>query len=99
MKSQKRKIVEQNKPMHIEFDDEEQDNVSQLEVFAHNYKLGQDAIEELALLKPVLALAISKLPKKQLKLSLSDMATLHELDLQYKAEGKSGAIMFRAVKA
>jgi hypothetical protein len=68
-------------------------------VFAQNYALGQAAIEELKLLKPVLALAISKLPKQQLKLSLSEQATIGELALQMKHEEKSGAILFRAVKA
>ena len=70
-----------------------------LESFAHNYALGQEAIEELARLKPVLAFAISKLPKQQIKVSLSDFATLHELDLQMKMESKSGAVVFRSVKS
>lgn len=60
---------------------------------------GQAAIEELALLKPILALAINKLPTQQLKLSLTDQAHLGELDLQMKQESKSGAIWLRAVKA
>jgi hypothetical protein len=60
---------------------------------------GQAAIEELALLKPILALAISKLPKQQLKLSLTDQTRLSDLDLQVKKEEKSGAILLRAVKA
>jgi hypothetical protein len=59
----------------------------------------QEALKELALLKPVLALAISKLPKQQLKLSLTEQATIGELALQMKHEEKSGAILFRAVKA
>jgi hypothetical protein len=59
----------------------------------------QEALKELALLKPVLAQAISKLPKQQLKLSLKEQATIGELALQMKHEEKSGAILFRAVKA
>lgn len=89
----------------IEFtsrDASEDDGPTQLEVFAENYAAGQAAIEELALLKPILALAISKLSndKKQLKLSLSDQLKLGtEWDLQMKREEKSGALVFRSVKA
>lgn len=68
------------------------------ETLAQNYAAGQAAIEELALLKPILALAISKLDKQQLKLSLTDQANLGDLDLQMKQESKSGAIVFRAVR-
>lgn len=57
----------------------------------------QEALKELELLKPVLALAISKLPKKQLKMSLTEQSSLGDLDLQMKQES-SGAIVFRAVK-
>lgn len=60
---------------------------------------GQAAIEELRILKPVLARAISKLPKRQFKLSLSDQGNLDEWDLQMKREEQSGALVFRAVKA
>lgn len=70
-----------------------------MEAFAANYALGREALEELRVLKPVLALAISKLPKKQLKLSLTDQAKLDELEVQFKQEEKSGALVFRAVKA
>jgi hypothetical protein len=59
---------------------------------------GQAAIEELNTLKPVLALAISKLPKQQLKISLSEQAKLNELGLQMKREEKSGAVLLRSVK-
>jgi hypothetical protein len=60
---------------------------------------GAAAIEELRTLKPVLARAISQLPKRQFKLSLSDQGNLDEWALQAKREEKSGAIVFRAVKA
>jgi hypothetical protein len=60
---------------------------------------GQAALAELSVLKPVLALAISKLPKQQLKLSLEQQAKMDELEVQMKQESKSGAIVFRAVKA
>lgn len=69
------------------------------EQWQQNYIAGQAAVEELALLKPILALAISKLPKKQLKLSLTDQTKLDEWDLQMKKESLSGAVVFRAVKA
>jgi hypothetical protein len=75
------------------------DSTGQIEQLATRYAEGQAAIEELKLLKPVLALAISKLPKQQLKLSLREQATIGELALQMKHEEKSGAILFRAVKA
>ena len=58
----------------------------------------QEALKELELLKPVLALAISKLPKQQLKLSLKEQTTIGELALQMKQEA-SGALVFRSVKA
>ena len=70
-----------------------------LHSFAENYALGQAAIAELELLKPVLALAISKLPKQQLKLTLKEQTTIGEFALQMKQEEKSGAILFRAVKS
>lgn len=77
----------------------EEDGPSQLEVFAQNYAAGQAAIEELELLKPVLAYAISKLDRKQLKVSLSEQGALvNDWALQMKQE-KNGAIVFRAVKA
>ena len=57
----------------------------------------QEALKELELLKPVLALAISKLPKQQLKLTLKEQTTIGELALQMKQE-TNGAILFRAVK-
>lgn len=60
---------------------------------------GQAAIEELRTLKPILARAISQLPKRQFKLSLSDQGNLDEWDLQMKREEQSGALVFRAVKA
>lgn len=82
----------------IETDDIDLKSHSQLEAFAHNYALGQAAIEELEKLKPILALAISKLPKQQLKVSLTDMAEFGTIDMQMKMESKSGAILFRAVQ-
>lgn len=59
---------------------------------------GAAAIEELEVAKAILAFAIDKLPKKQLKITLSEQARLSELVLQQKQEN-SGAILFRAVKA
>lgn len=81
------------------YETEENHKRDQLTIFAENYAAGQAAIEELAMLKPILALAISKLPKKQLKLGLFEQAAAKiDWDLQFKAES-SGAIVFRAVKA
>lgn len=55
---------------------------------------GQAAIEELNLLKPILALALSKLPKKQLHVTLSEHATLGEkFAMQAKADGNGGIIL------
>ena len=75
-----------------------EDNISQIERLAENYALGQAAIEELAMLKPILALALYNLPKQQLKVTLTDQANLGKLDLQMKAE-TSGALVFRAVRS
>lgn len=57
---------------------------------------GQAAVQELALLKPTLALAISKLPRKQIR--IDNHAEFGEWELQVKKEA-SGAIIIRAVKA
>lgn len=57
---------------------------------------GQAAVQELAMLKPALALAISKLPRKQLKIDAH--AELGEWMLQGKTEG-NGATILRAVRA
>jgi len=59
---------------------------------------GQAAQEELELTRKVLAFALCHLPKKQLKLTLTDQANLRKLDVQMKQESKSGAIVFRVVK-
>lgn len=68
------------------------------EKLQQDYIAGQRAIEELEVAKQVLAFAISKLPKQQLKLTVTEQTKLHELGLQQKLETKSGAILFRAVK-
>lgn len=73
--------------------------VADLDAMKETLAIAVAAHQELALLKPVLAFAISKLPKQQLKLTLTEQATIGELALQMKHEGKSGAILFRAVKA
>lgn len=72
---------------------------SAIEQLARDYleaKADQEELEKV--LRPILALAISRLPQKQLKVSLADQAKLGELDLQMKVESKSGAVWFRAVK-
>lgn len=70
-----------------------------LEELTRQYAEGQAAIQELALLKPLLAHIIATLPKQQVKLSLSDQTKLGEFALQAKREEKSGSILFRAVKS
>lgn len=58
---------------------------------------GQAAIEELNLLKPIFALALSKLPKRSLHVRLEDQATLGErFAMEAKSDGKGG-IHLRAV--
>mgnify|MGYP003574934858 CR=1 FL=1 len=64
----------------------------------NDFAEGQAAIQELALLKPTLALALSKLPKQQLKLSLTDQTSLGDYELQAKRE-QNGSIVLRAVKS
>jgi hypothetical protein len=59
---------------------------------------GEDAKRELAVLKPALAYALSKLPKKQLRLRADDMETLGErFAMQSKSDGQGGIIL-RSVK-
>jgi hypothetical protein len=72
---------------------------SAVEQLAQDYAEAKADQAELESLRPVLALAISKLPRQTLKVSLSDRAKFGELALQMKVESKSGAILFRAVKA
>lgn len=54
--------------------------------------------QELETSRQLLAFAIDKLPKKQIKIDLTEQTNLHGLALQMKQE-KSGAILFRSVKA
>ena len=77
----------------------DRDDFYRMEEFAKAYAEGQAAIAELEVAKQVLALAISKLPKQQLKLSVTEQTKLHELALQQKLESQSGAIVFRAVRS
>lgn len=80
----------------------ENDNLSpsQLEEFFGDYVQAKADQAELETAKQVLAFAISKLERKQLKVSLTDQAKLGtEWALQMKKESQSGAIVFRAVKS
>lgn len=70
-----------------------------IEELLTDYQQAKADQAELENAKHVLALAISRLPKQQLKVSLTDMAHFGELDLQMKRESKSGAILFRTSKA
>ena len=73
---------------------------SNLEQFFQDYAQAKSDQAELETAKQVLALALSKLDKKQLKVSLTDQAKLGtEWALQMKQESLSGSILFRAVKA
>ena len=59
---------------------------------------GEEAKRELAILKPTLAYAISKLEKKQLRLRAEDMPTLGDrFTMQAKSDGQGGIIL-RSVK-
>jgi hypothetical protein len=59
---------------------------------------GRSAKEELAILKPVLAFALSKLPRKQLRVRAEDMDTIgEEYLMQSKSDGQGGIIL-RSVK-
>lgn len=59
---------------------------------------GEDAKRELAVLKPALAYALSKLEKKQLRIRSEDMDTLGErFAMQAKSDGQGGIIL-RSVK-
>lgn len=60
---------------------------------------GKSAKDELAVLKPVLAFALSKLPKKQLRVRAEDMDTMADTySMQSKSDG-AGGIILRSVKA
>lgn len=72
----------------------------QLEQLARDYAEGQAAIEELAKTQQYLAIAVSKLPKSQLKVSLSQQLDLDAVP--YRLEGKTddkGNLFLRAVKS
>jgi hypothetical protein len=59
---------------------------------------GEDAKRELAILKPTLAYALSKLPKKQLRVRAEEMETLADtFTMQAKSDGQGGIIL-RSVK-
>lgn len=76
------------------------DSEGRLEQFAQDYAQAKADQAELETAKQVLALALSKLDRKQLKISLTDQAKLGtEWAVQMKREEKSGAVLFRAVKS
>lgn len=55
---------------------------------------GKAAKDELAVLKPVLAYALSKLERKQLRVRAADMDTLAaKYTLQAKADGQGGLVL------
>jgi hypothetical protein len=59
---------------------------------------GEDAKRELAILKPTLAYALSKLEKKQLRVRAEEMQTLGDrFGIQAKSDGQGGIIL-RGVK-
>lgn len=59
---------------------------------------GKSAKDELAVLKPVLAYALSKLEKKQLRVRAEEMDTLADrYTMQAKSDGQGGIIL-RSVK-
>lgn len=64
----------------------------------HNLSEGAAAKQELAVLKPVLAYALSKLERKQLRVRAEEMDTLADsYTLQAKSDGQGGIIL-RSVK-
>lgn len=55
---------------------------------------GKAAIDELNMLKPAFGLALSKLPRKQLRIRLEDAATMGEkYGVQAKSDGQGGIIL------
>lgn len=55
---------------------------------------GEAAAQELAVLKPVLAYALSKLDRKQLRVRAEEMDTLAErFTMQAKSDGQGGIIL------
>ena len=55
---------------------------------------GKAASDELNVLKPAFGLALSKLPKKQLRIRLAEVATMGEqFGVQAKSDGAGGIIL------
>ena len=55
---------------------------------------GAEAIKELNLLKPAFGLALSKLPRKQLRIRMAEAATMGEqYGVQAKSDGQGGIIL------
>ena len=59
---------------------------------------GSSAKEELAVLKPVLAFALSKLPKRQLRVRAEEMDTIADSYLMQSKSDGQGGIILRSVK-
>lgn len=59
---------------------------------------GKSAKDELAVLKPVLAFALSKLPKKQLRVRAEEMDTLADTYLMQSKSDGNGGVILRSVK-
>jgi hypothetical protein len=69
------------------------DSVGVEEVIQQLHK-GSEAIKELNLLKPTLGLLLAKLPKKQLRIRLEDLAMMGEkYGVQAKSDGAGGIIL------
>lgn len=84
----------QAEPLTFEAIEEDQDEHEYLKRLGNALATGQAAIEELNLLKPIFALALSKLPKKQLHVTLEQQATLGEqFAMQAKSDGNGGIIL------
>lgn len=75
------------------------DSASQIEAWALDYAQAKGDQEELVLTRQYLLLALSKLPKRELKVTLSEQAELNKQPwkLQAKSDDK-GTLFFRAVK-
>lgn len=79
---------------NIEIGDELLESNPALEEMVRTLTEGTAAKQELAILKPVLAYALSKLPKKQLRVRGEVMDTLADsYHVQAKSDGKGGIIL------
>lgn len=80
--------------MNNDFEDEKPVESPMVDDLIRQMTEGKAAKDELAVLKPVLAYALSKLERKQLRVRAEEMDTLAEkYTLQAKSDGQGGIVL------